>query len=68
LSRILLSASSISKSFEGVNALRRVSFDLREGEVHALVEENGAGKSTLIKIMTGEQAVRHDHRFGRGAA
>ena len=55
MSRVLLSASSISKSFEGVSALRSVSFDLLEGEVHALVGENGAGKSTLIRIMTGAE-------------
>jgi rhamnose transport system ATP-binding protein len=54
----LLSATNISKNFAGVQALRDVSFDLRAGEVHALVGENGAGKSTLIKIITG--AVRPD--------
>ena len=55
LTPLLLSASAISKSFEGVSALRGVSFDLREGEVHALVGENGAGKSTFIKIVCGAE-------------
>ena len=49
----LLELTGISKAFAGVQALKRVSFDLRAGEVHALVGENGAGKSTLIKVITG---------------
>jgi len=49
----LLELTGISKAFAGVQALRGVSFDLRAGEVHALVGENGAGKTTLIKVITG---------------
>ena len=50
---ICLSMQGICKSFAGVKALDHVNFDLRRGEVNALLGENGAGKSTLIKIVTG---------------
>ncbi len=43
----------VSKAFAGIKVVNTVSFDMRPGEVHALMGENGAGKSTLIKMMAG---------------
>ena len=49
----LLELRGIDKRFPGVHALKDAQFDVRPGEVHALIGENGAGKSTLIKIVSG---------------
>jgi ribose transport system ATP-binding protein len=50
---ILVSMEGIEKSFPGVHALNQCRFQLRAGEVHALLGENGAGKSTMMKVLAG---------------
>jgi ribose transport system ATP-binding protein len=49
----VLAVVDIDKSFPGVRALKRVSFDCRPGEIHGLVGENGAGKTTLMRVLAG---------------
>lgn len=51
----LLEIKDLRKSYAGVDALKGVSFDVRAGEVHALLGENGAGKSTMVKILAGAE-------------
>ena len=53
MGEVILEMKDIDKSFPGVHALDHVCFDVRRGEVHALMGENGAGKSTLMKVLTG---------------
>ncbi len=55
---IVLRLSGVSKRYESVHAVRDVDFDVRAGEIHALLGENGAGKSTLAKVVSG--ATGHD--------
>ncbi len=53
MSKVILKMEEITKEFTGVKALDKVSMEVREGEIHALVGENGAGKSTLMNVLSG---------------
>src|SRR4029453_1906425 len=55
----ILVARDLVVEYPGIRALDRVDFDLRRGEIHALMGENGAGKSSLINVLSG--AVRQIH-------
>lgn len=61
MSHTVLRMEGIDKSFSGTHALKNINFELKLGEVHALLGENGAGKSTLIKVLGGI----HQPRFGQ---
>ena len=62
----VLQMRGITKRFPGVLALDDVDFDLRKGEVHAILGENGAGKSTLIKILSGAYSLEDGEVYLRG--
>ncbi len=63
---LILELKGITKIFPGVKALDNVHFQLRRGEVHALMGENGAGKSTFIKVITGVHAAEEGQMFLNG--
>jgi ribose transport system ATP-binding protein len=66
MNKTLVLMEGIEKSFTGVHALSQCRFELRAGEVLALVGENGAGKSTLMKILTGVYKKDAGHIFYKG--
>jgi rhamnose transport system ATP-binding protein len=66
LSKYILELKGITKTFPGVKALDNVHFQLKPGEIHALMGENGAGKSTFIKVITGVHTPDEGEMFLRG--
>ncbi|MCL2425964.1 MAG: sugar ABC transporter ATP-binding protein [Oscillospiraceae bacterium] len=63
MSRTLLEFKNISKTYSGNQVLKDVSFDIREGEIHALLGENGAGKSTIMNILFGMPVIHSTGGF-----
>lgn len=53
MAEYILELNNVTKEFSGVKALDNVKFNLKPGEIHALMGENGAGKSTFIKVISG---------------
>lgn len=66
MAEYILELRGITKIFPGVKALNNVQFQLRPGEVHALMGENGAGKSTFIKVITGVHKAEEGEMFLNG--
>ena len=66
MSEYVLELKGITKIFPGVKALDHVQFQLKPGEVHALMGENGAGKSTFIKVITGVHKAEEGEMFLNG--
>src|SRR5690554_3539503 len=67
----VLIAKNISKSFGGIQALKKVNFEVAPGQIHCLVGENGSGKSTFVKVVAGVHApnqgeiILNGHKYDR---
>jgi len=66
VSEYILELKGITKIFPGVKALNQVQFQLKPGEIHALMGENGAGKSTFIKVITGVHKAEEGEMYLEG--